>query len=99
MGRNPYEPLSEEEKVRIEAEKKELSERTKAVIKLASECLGDEKFKKYREELEKLKSDTFRHLKDPIDPDPIKDAHYLRACINTIIVLDMLLNAPGKDIK
>ena len=96
---NPYEPLSKEEMLRQENEKQEIAKRIEAVAKLASECLDDPKFKKYRDEYELLRKDIYDKLKDPIENDPIKDAHYLLACINTIIVLDMLLDKPKKDLK
>jgi hypothetical protein len=96
MG-NLYEPLSKEEQLKKERFKKEIAERQEAIIRQAAECLADPKFKKYQEEFEAFKRDVFNKLDTPIDPDPIRDAHYLRSCINTIIVLDKLLTAPAKD--
>lgn len=97
--RNPYEPLSPKEILDKQKELKAIQTKTKEVAKLASECLSDPKFKKYSEEFEKFRNDVFEKLQYPIDPDPIKDAHYLRACINTILVLNMLLEKPKADVK
>ena len=97
--RNPYEPLSIEEIAKKTKENKELQNRIKSVAKLASECLDDPKFKKYKEEFEILRHDILNKIKEPIDSDPMKDAYYLRACINSIILLDLMLEKPKADVK
>ncbi len=97
--RNPYEPLTPQEIAKKEKEKKDIQAKIKSVAKLASECLADPKFIKYAEDFEVLRRDVFELVKTPIDPDPIKDAHYLRSCINSIIFLDMLLEKPKADLK
>ncbi len=99
MRKNPYAPLSDPEKLKIENDKKDINARLEAVAKLASECLADEKFKHFKDEFNKQIDDVFDKLAQPIESDPIKDAHYLRACINTILVLRNLINRPQKDIK
>jgi len=97
--RNPYEPIEPAEQLAIDSKKKEISAQIEAVSKLASECLADAKFLKYRTEFERMRSDVFNKLDQPIDPDPIRDAHYLRTCINTILILDKLLEKPEKDLR
>ncbi len=92
-------PLSAKEQLQKEQEKKDIQARLEGLSKLASECLDDEKFKHYRDEFERQMYDVFEKLEAGIDPDPIKDAHYLRACINTILILKKLINCPQKDIK
>jgi len=99
MVKNPYEPLSKEEQLKIDNEKKAIQKRIDATIKLAGECLDDPKFKKYRKEFEKLKEEVFEKLQSPMELDPIKDAYYLRSCMNTIYVLDKILNRPKQDLK
>lgn len=99
LRRNAYAPLSAEEILKKQQDLKATQARTKEVAKLASECLADPKFKKYVEEFEKFRKEVFEKLRYPIDSDPIKDAHYLRACINTILILDMLLENVKKDAK
>lgn len=95
LKRNPYEPETKEQK----QVKADISKQIQVVAKLASECLDDPKFKKYKDEFEKMRSNIFAQLSQPIDPDPIKDAHYLRACINTLLILDQMLLKPRKDIR
>lgn len=96
---NPYEPLSEERKLEIENEKKVIESKKANVIRLATECLADEKFSRYKEAYEDLRKTVLKSLNDNINPDPVQDAHYLRACVNTLLTLDMLLALPQKDAK
>ena len=97
--RNPFEADSPEELLKKQKALKDIQVKTKEIAKLASECLADPKFKKYAEEFEKFRNEVFEKLQYPIDSDPIKDAHYLRACINTVLVLNMLLDKPKADVK
>lgn len=96
---NPYEELSAEKKLEIENAKKAIAERQSSVIRLAAECLADPKFMRYADEFKSLRREIMDKLRQPIDSDPIKDAHYIRACINTILVLDMLIEGPARDAK
>lgn len=96
---NPYEDLSPERQLEIENEKKAIETKQLNVAKLAAECLADPKFMKYADEFKGLRKQVFEKLREPMDSDPIKDAHYLRGCINTILVLDILIEGPQKDLK
>lgn len=97
--KSPFEPLTKEEKLKRENEAKELTTSINATIKSASELLSDPRAKAYREEFQEMQREIFLKLKTPIWPDPIQDAYYLRACINTWIVLDMILSKPEEDIQ
>jgi hypothetical protein len=97
--RNPFEPLTIQEQLDIENRKKALAAQMETTAKLAAECLDDPKFQKYRDEFIRMRTEVFENMKQPIDADPIKDAYYLRACINTIIVLNQILEKPQKDAK
>lgn len=97
--RNSFVPLSAKEVLDKQNKLKAIQTRTKEVVKLASECLDDPKFKKYAEEFESVRRDVFELIKTPIDPDPIRDAHYLRSCVNSIIFLDMFLEKVKADAK
>ena len=99
LNSNPYEPLTDERALEIENEKKSIATKQENVLKLAAECLADPKFMKYADEFKGLRKQVFDMLRNPIDPDPIRDAHYLRACVNTILVLDILIEGPQKDTK
>ncbi len=99
MARNPFRTPSEEEILKRKNDKETIEKQIASVIKLAGECLDDEKFKRYRDEFEEMRRDVFLKLATPMDPDPINDAHYLRSCINTIVTLDKLLSKPQRDLK
>jgi hypothetical protein len=99
MKKNPYEPLTPEELTDKANEKKAIVERMAGVIENARACLDDPKFKKYRDSYEDLRTFAFKQLNNPTNPDPIQDAYYLRSCINTILVLDILLKNPEQDLK
>lgn len=99
LNNNPYEPIPAERVLEIENEKKSIAAKQKNVIELAAECLADPKFMKYADEFKGLRRQVFDMLRNPIDSDPIKDAHYLRACLNTLFVLDILIEGPQKDTK
>jgi hypothetical protein len=96
---NPYAPLTPEKIKEKEAEKKAIESRLSAVLENAKACLDDPKFKKYRESYEEFRLKAFECLNTLASLDPIQDAYYLRSCINTILVLDLLLSGPNKDIK
>lgn len=97
--RNPYQAKSEQERIEQERVRKEIELRTKNIAKLAKDCLDDPKFKKYRDEFEKYRDEILLKLNQPLDCDPIKDAHYLRACVNTLTLFSMILSKPKKDSK
>lgn len=97
--RRLFEPQTPEDLLKRENEIKELNARIASVVKGASECVNDPKFKKYREDFENMKKEAFSKLKDPIIPDPIQDAHYLRSCIIAIVILDELLERPQEDLR
>jgi hypothetical protein len=99
MGKQSFKPKTVEQLLKEENFKKEIEVKKNSVIKLASECLADPKFMKYQDEFKGLRKHVFELLRQPIDPDPIRDAHYLRGCVNTIIVLDMLIDSVEKDSK
>ncbi len=99
--KNAYVEPTAEDILKKENEKKEIQARIETVSKLASECLDDPKFKLYRETYEAMRDEIFAMIERPgaFDPDPIKDAYYLRSCINSIVFLGKLLKMPKEDIK
>ena len=97
--RNPYAPLTQQEIEAKEQDKKDIATRIDNLTKQAAECLDDPKFKKYKEEFEAFREEVLIKLARPIMDDPIQDAYYLRACMNTIIVLGMLITKPEKDAR
>lgn len=96
---NSFIPRSKEEILKVENQKKEIELRKRTVIELAAQCLDDPKFKKYRLEFEEFKKTVMRYMSEPINPDPLQDAYYLRSCVNTINILDMLIGKIEMDVK
>jgi len=97
--RNPYEPLSVKEKLAKEQDRKDIAHRIASVTKTAAECLDDPKFKKYKDEFEAMRRDILAKLHEPMFPDPTQDAYYLRACMNTILILEQIITKPEKDTR
>ena len=97
--RNPYSPLSKQEIKEKEQERKNIEAKIKATAEIGSACLSDAKFQKYREEFYKLKDKALKFMANYSDPDPIKDAFLLRAWINKLDVLQMLIDMVEKDTK
>jgi len=96
---NPFAPLTEKEILQKETDKKDIAKQIEVVSNMAAQCLDDPKFKKYREEFEAMRKDVFEKLHSPMYPNPVEDAFYLRACMNSILILEKLLDAPKKDIR
>jgi hypothetical protein len=100
MRRNLYSEPSKEEKAQQEAQKREIEAKFKAVTEIAAKCLDDAKFLKYRQEFEKLESLTLRYIEEyPANEEPIKDAYQIRAAVNKLGVLRLLLRMVERDNK
>ena len=99
MHNNPYVQPSKRQIADAEQVKKDIVLKKETLLRTAKECLDDPKFKKYKAELEAFKATVFKQLSEPMYADPIQDAYYLRACMNTILVLDTLVSKPEKDAK
>ena len=99
LNKNPYMQPTKQQIAQTEQAKKDIALAKEAIIQTAKECIDDPKFKKYKAELEAFKATVFKQLSEPMYADPIQDAYYLRACMNTILVLDTLVSKPEKDAK
>jgi len=99
MPKTPYAPLSKKERVASEKNKEAIQTQSKITLDRAAECLADPKFIDCKEQVEKLMNLAFEGLAQRMDPDPIKDAHCLRAYINTILSLRVIVKTPENIIK
>ena len=97
--KNPYEPLSKEEIAKREKDKKALEKKIKDIAELGAKCLAHEDFQKYRAELQVTKDEIIRLMIKNVDPDPIKDAFFLRACLNKLDALFMIEDMIQKDTR
>jgi len=96
---NYFREPTKEEKDKKQAELKSIQDNIKRVAKLGRDCLDDAKFKKYKDEYIILREKLLSLMKTYADPDPIKDAFFLRACISKIDVFDTMIESIKKDAK
>jgi hypothetical protein len=83
-----------------EDKQKEINAKIESVAEVAARCLEFDEFKKYKEMYEVLERETLRYLEEyPANVDPIKDAYQLRAVLNKLGVLKMLLRKVEKDAR
>ncbi len=99
MRKNPYRPLTPEEKLSQEAVALKIKAEVKAVAELGKKCLDNPLFKKYQDRSKQCKELILKAMKENTEPDPIKYALFMKACISKIDVLDMLLEDITKDAK
>ncbi len=99
MPRNPYESYSKKELLEIEKRKKEFEAKRLLAINVASEIVNDEKYASLKGRVEEFRSAVFEKINEPMGVSPIEDAYYLRACINTLNVLNTILGMPVEDLK
>jgi len=90
---------TKEETEKRDRDLRALEAQTKRVAQLGAECLSDTKFKKYLAEVSALRDRYISAMKEFANPDPVKDAFFLRTCLSKIDVFDMLLDLVKKDIR
>ena len=92
------EPTKEE----LEKRKKEhedIEKRIKVIAKLGNECLSENKFQKYKTEFEKCKEKLLDFMIAYADPEPIKDAFFLRSALGQMKILKMFIDMINKDVR
>jgi hypothetical protein len=99
MRRNPYKKITEEEKLKKEAQQREIEAKIKGTAKLGRECLSDDKFKKYRDSYIQSREMIISLMKQNNESDPIKFAFFCKACLSKLDGMDMLLDLVDKDAK
>jgi len=99
MRRNPYKPLSAEEKLKQENKEKDIELRLKAITDRAKLCLDNPIFKDYKDGLAKGRELIIKSMKENAEGDPVKYAFFMKACITRIDTLDMLLEVVEKDAR
>ena len=98
-GLDHFKVLTPEDIQKKKVELEAISKRIKAIGELGSECLGDKKFTKYRSEFERLKETLLDFMISYANPDPIQDAFFLRASLNQMKILKLLLDSVKKDAR
>lgn len=99
MGNNPFDPISKEEQKRRGQELIEIQQKIKKTVQTAAECLSDERFVKYREEVKAAREGLIKIIKQNSDTDPIRFAFLAKACISKVDVLDMIIELVEKDLR
>ena len=99
MRRNPYKPLSVEEKLKLENKDKEIESKLKAIAESAKICLDNPVFKVYKDKLIAGRELVIKSMKENTESDPVKYAFFMKACITRIDTLDMLLEVVEKDAR
>lgn len=97
--KNPYKPLSAEEKVKQETKDKEMESKLRAIAEGAKLCLDNPIFKSYKDKLVVGRELIIKSMKENTEGDPIKYAFFMKACITRIDTLDMLLEVVEKDAR
>lgn len=93
MQHNPYREQTDEEKLAAEKKKSDILKAKAEAIATAKACLDDPKFKIFRDKLCIFRNKVHKSLAEPMELNPVQDAYYLRANINTINLLNILLDS------
>ena len=99
MLRNPYDPVTPEDKAKAEKLKQEQEKARREAEDLANQCLTDEKFVKYRNRYILLEKLTVDRLIEYNDPDPIQFAFNVRRTIDELRQLRLLITSVERDAK
>ena len=94
---NPFRNISKEELLKREADKKLIADKIKVVAEIGNKLLASPDGIKYKQELEKQRDEIIKLAIRTVDPDPIKDSFFTRACLNKLSVLYGLLESITKD--
>ncbi|HAG51719.1 MAG TPA: hypothetical protein DCL42_10370 [Deltaproteobacteria bacterium] len=95
--RNPFKPLTTEEIKKQKVEREEIKQRLQCLSSLGQKCMANPDFKKYRDELAEQKDAIIKLMIKAVDPDPMQDAFFLRACLNKLSVYYEILELPEDD--
>jgi len=84
--RNP-----EKKRREIEKEKEAIQKDVESLAVLAGKCLADTNFQRYVDGVKLLRERIIETLMTHADPDPIKDAFFVRCCLNKLIPLQDII--------
>jgi len=96
---NPFSRETPDEVKKREASKKAIEDKVKAVVEIGKKVLASPDCEKYKWELLHQRDEIIKLAIRTVDPDPIKDAFFLRACMNKLGVLYGLLDSIEADAK
>lgn len=99
MGHNPFAPKTEKEIKDKEKVKKEIELRIKTIATIGQRILSSPDGISYKQELEKQRDSILKLMILTVDPDPLKDAFFVRACLNKLSVVYALLESVERDAR
>lgn len=97
MYRNPYQPLSEEERRKKEEAIAEQKKELLACVELAKKCLKNEDFAKYKEKYLKAEQGVINNIIRLDLIDPVKYAFAVREMVTDLRAIKTLLSEVEKD--
>ena len=99
MIRNPFRnPTTEEAEAKARQEK-EIKDKIKVVTDKGRRVVSSSDFQDYKKDLQGATQDIIKLMINHPNPDPVKDAFFLRTCLAKIGALMMLTEAPERDAK
>ena len=100
MRPNPFHKLTREEQLDEKKALQEINARVKAVAEIGKRILRSPDGQKYQEGLEKALKEIIKILfTTPANPDPMKDAYFLRITVNQLGQLYNLLELVKSDAR
>ena len=97
MFNSPFAAKSKTDIARDKKTKEEIDSKIKYLSDLGRKCLNNPDFIKYRDECIDQKDKIIKLMIVNVNPDPIKDAYFLRACLNKLSALFEILELPKDD--
>jgi len=99
MKDNPFNlEKPEERKIRLQKEA-EVKANLDKILKSAKTCLASDLFQRYKADYIKGRDVILKMLNENINPNPVEDAHFIRAALAKLSILEDLLKEVEKDAK
>lgn len=99
LENNPYRPMTDVERQKAEKERQELKKKLDEIKGIGQKLLAHEDFKRYRQLFTEVQEDILRQMYEHADPDPVKDAFFLRAMLNQLLPFKQLISMAEADSK
>lgn len=99
MRKNLYQPKTQEEILKEQFAKKELDAKLQGVVEVLRRCIDSPDFKDYKKRYFEAQREIEDLMMRHADPDPVQDAYFMRACLNKLSILRLLLDAVQTDVK
>lgn len=96
---NPFRNLTQKEIDDRKKQEEEIKAKIKATTERGKRVVGSSDFQDYKKDLQKSILEILKLMVGHSNPDPIKDAFFLRTCLAKIDALMMLTEAPERDAK